>query len=125
MGCENHRMKKQICIKFALRKYVASMSFAQLCTQCKCGDSRICPFLCKFGHRHLCTGCEGRICPFLCKFGHRHLCTGCKALRISYLHHICTRQIWGKFDFSSSEHIWMMWQTKFKKILKLLYSEVA
>ena len=74
-----HRTKKRICIKFALCKYVASMSFAQLCTQCKCGD--------------------GRICPFLCKFGHRHLCTGCKGLRI-YLQHICTRQIWGKFDFS-------------------------
>ena len=76
-------MKKRICIKFALCKYVARMSFAQLCTQCKCGDDRI--------------------CPFLCKFGHCHLCTGCKALRISYLQHICTRQIWGKFDFSSSE----------------------
>ena len=77
-----HRTKKRISIKFALCKYVASMSFAQLCTQCKCGD--------------------GRIYPFLCEFGHRHLCTGCKALRISYLQHICSRQIWGKFDFSSS-----------------------
>ena len=77
------RTKKRICIKFALCKYVESMSFAQLCTQCKCGD--------------------GRICPFLCKFGHRHLCTGCKALQISYLQHICTRQIWGKYDFSSSD----------------------
>ena len=60
----------QICLAC---KYVVSMSFPQLCTQCKCGD--------------------GRICPFLCKFCHRHLCTGCKALRISYLQHICTRQI--------------------------------
>ena len=82
MKLEWYWTKKRICIKFALCKYVASMSFAQLCTQCKCGD--------------------GRICPFLCEFGHRHLCTGCKALRISYLQHICTRQIWSKFDFSSS-----------------------
>ena len=66
----------QICLVQVCCKY-------ELCTQCKCGD--------------------GRICPFLCKFGHCHLCTGCKALQISYLQHICTRQIWGKFDFSSSD----------------------
>ena len=29
---------------------------------------------------------------------------GCKALQISYLRHICTRQIWGKFDFSPSDN---------------------
>ena len=74
-----HRTKKRICIKFALCKYVASMSFAQLCTHCMCGD--------------------GRNCPFLCKFGHRHLCTDCKALRIAYLQHICTRQIWANSIF--------------------------
>ena len=68
-----HRTKKRICIKFALCKYVANMKFAKLCNQCKGGNRRICTK----------TG----------KFGDCHLCTGCKALQISYLQHICTRQI--------------------------------
>ena len=81
-ACEaaSHRTKKRICIKFALCKYVASMSFAQLCTQCKCGN--------------------GRICPFLCKFGHCHLCTGCKALQISF----CNIFAPGKFGANSIFH---------------------
>ena len=73
---------KRICIKFALCKYVANMKFAKLGNQSKGGN--------------------GRNCTKTGKFGHCHLCTGCKALQISYLQHICTRQIWGKFDFSSS-----------------------
>ena len=58
-----HRTKKRICIKFALCKYVANMKFAKLCNQCKGGNRRICTK------------------------------TGKKALQISYLRHICTRQI--------------------------------
>ena len=80
-----HWMKNWICPKFTWCKYVANMKFAKLCNQCKGGN--------------------GRICPFLCKFGHCHLCTGCKALQISYLQHICTRQIWCKFVFSSCVYI--------------------
>ena len=83
LGSPIHRTKKQICIKFALCKYVASM---QLCTALHTVQVWRWPNL-----------------PVLCKFGHCHLCTGCKALQISYLQHICTRQIWGKFDFSSSD----------------------
>ena len=81
-----HRTKKRICIKFAWCKYVANMKFAKLCNQCKGGN--------------------GRICTKTGKLGHCHLCTGCKALQISYLQHICTRQIWGKFNFSSSAWFW-------------------
>ena len=76
------RTKKRICIKFAWCIYVANMKFAKLCNQCKGGN--------------------GRICTKTGKLGHCHLCTGCKALQISYLQHICTRQNWGKFNFSSS-----------------------
>ena len=43
----------------------ANMCFAKLCTQCKCGNGRICSFLCEFGHHHPCTGCK------LCEF---HIC---------------------------------------------------
>ena len=82
----HHRTKKRICTKFARCKYIANMKFAKHCNQCKGGN--------------------GRICTKTGKFGHCHLCTGCKALQISYLQHICTRQIWGKFNFSSSAHFW-------------------
>ena len=47
--------------------------------------------------------CKYEICTKTGKFGHCHLCTGSKALQISYLQHTCTRQIWGKFNFSSSD----------------------
>ena len=67
--------------EFASNLPGANMKFAKLCNQCKGGNGRI----------YTKTG----------KFGHCHLCTGCKALQISYLQHICTRQIWGKFNFSS------------------------
>ena len=77
-----HRTKKRICIKFAWCKYDANMKFAKLCNLCKGGN--------------------GRICTKTGKFGHCHICNGCKALQISYLQHICSRQIWGKFNFSSS-----------------------
>ena len=73
-----HRTKKRICVKFAWCKYVANMKFAKLCNQCKGGN--------------------GRICTKTGKFGHCHLCTGCKAFQILYLQHICTRQIWSKFN---------------------------
>ena len=35
---------------------------------------------------------------------HRHICTGCKALKSSYLQHICKRKILCKFVFSSCDH---------------------
>ena len=38
--------------------YTANMNFTKLCTQCKCGDGRICSFLCKFGHRYHCIACK-------------------------------------------------------------------
>ena len=90
---EDTQDEKRICIKFSWCKYVANMKFAKLCSQCKGGN--------------------GRICTKTGKFGHCHLCTGCKALQISYLQHICTRQIWGKFNFSSSdsEICFFTWQT--------------
>ena len=69
---------KLFCTEFALCKYAANMNFTKLCTRCKCGDGRICWFLCEFAYAIFALVAK------LCK-----------------LQQICTRQIWGKFDFSS------------------------
>ena len=81
------RTKKRICIKFALCKYVANMSFAPSASVVMAEFARFCA--------------NSAIATFALVA--KLLCTGCKALRISYLQHICTRQIWDKFDFSSSD----------------------